>query len=546
MNPRKIAHWRYEQIEELLEDALTRNERRVLLKRLARVPVRWPSGAERPISEKTLYRWVRAYQKRNIDGLAPKPRQRRRPSRHLKRTTIERAVALLREEPRRSLTMLVALLKAECGVVVVRSTLHRHLQAHRAYPALRRLARGSLEHRLRRRFQASRPHQIWQCDSKGPFLVRYAGEQVPREVHVFTILDDFSRATLSALVTEKADLAAAIRVFQAAARRWGLPWKFYADQASIFHSYAFRASLAVLGVHRIKGKARNAPARGKIEAYHRIIESWFLRELRHQKVHDLDHLNRLLIGLLESLYMEHRNRTIKLSPREALREQLSDRQVSLQRLTDAFLVRLEKKSHPKTGEVELSGTLFKVPSGLEGRKLPFAYDLIDRSLAYFEKPRGSRVRLSLAVEIVPEGRKKIPAARGTGRLQALYDYWQGRRLPQAEAGFGLPEIFQLFTKHLKRNVPQDEAEARLLQDFYHKNGPLERGATEAALGKIFRTLGAKRPLSTYLEALRSRINPPPVTDPQERTSPWPTRKPPPQRKRKPSYTPTSKKLKGAF
>ena len=508
MNPRKIAHWRYEQIEDLLDDTLTRHERRGLLRRLARVPVRWPSGAERPISEKTLYRWVRAYQKRKIDGLSPKPRRRRRPRRRLKRSTIERAVALLREEPRRSLTMLAALLQAERRVVPARSTFHRRLQAHRAYPTLRRLARGSLERRLRRRFQASKPHQIWQCDSKGPFPVRLLGERVPREVHVFTILDDFSRATLSVLVSEKADLAAAIRVFRAAARRWGLPWRFYADQASIFHSTAFRSALAELGVHRIKGKARNAPARGKIEAYHRIIERWFIRELRHETVHDLDHLNRLLTGLLESLYMEHRHRTLKKSPREALREQLSDRQVSLDRLTDAFLVRLEKKSHPKTGEVELSGTLFKVPASLAGRKLSFAYDLVERDVAYVERPGGARERLRLAVEIVPDERSKAPPPRGTGRLQALYDYWQGRKLPQAQAGFGLPEIFQLFHKHLKRNVPQSEAEARLLQDFYHKRGPFERAATEAALEKIFSMLGGKRPLSTYLEALSRRIVPP--------------------------------------
>jgi len=472
------------------------------------VPVRWPSGAERTISEATLYRWVRSYQREKLDGLLPKRRRVGRPSRRLKRSVVERALALLREEPRRSLTLLVALLGAECGVVVSRSTLHRHLQAHRAYPGLRRLARGSAERHLRRRFQASRPHQIWQCDSKGPFLVRFGGKRVPTGVHVFTILDDFSRAALAVVVSEKADLAAAIRLFLAAARRWGLPGKLYADQASIFHAIAFRSALAELGVHRIRGKARNAPARGKIEAYHRIIENWFIRELRHQRVGDLDHLQRLLVGLLEVVYMDHRHRTIKMPPRVALAERLSDRQVSLERLRDAFLLRLEKKSHPKTGEVELSGILFKVPSGLEGRKLPFAYDLVERDVAFVERPDGSRVALRPAIEIVPAARSDDPPARGTGRLQALYDYWQGRKLPQAQAGFGLPEIFALFSRHLQRHVPQGEAEARLLQDFYHQHGPLASAATEWALAGIFRRLGSKRPLAAYLEALASKIVPP--------------------------------------
>jgi hypothetical protein len=72
MDSRKIAQWRYDQIEELLEETLTRHERGALLRESARVPVRWPSGAERPISAATLYRWVRRYLKGKTDALYPK------------------------------------------------------------------------------------------------------------------------------------------------------------------------------------------------------------------------------------------------------------------------------------------------------------------------------------------------------------------------------------------------------------------------------------------------------------------------------------------
>jgi transposase InsO family protein len=506
VNPRKIAHWRYEQITDLLDDTLTRRERRVLLGRITRAPVRWPSGREEEISETTLYRWIRAWKARGIEGLMPRRPKGRKPRRPLKRGLVERAIALLREEPRRSLTMIQALLKCEKRGKVTRSTLHRRLQAHRAYPSLRRMARGNGDRRLRRRFEASRPHQIWQSDSKGPFTVRFVKDHRKVSVHVMTVLDDFSRGVLAVRIVLAPDLRAAVLVFRSAAGRWGLPGKFYADRASIFDSYAFRGGLAELGVHRIKTRVRNASARGKIEAYHRIIESWFIRELRHQRVHDLEHLNRLITGLLESLYMEHRHRSLKKTPREALAGCLSERQVSLDRLTDAFLLRTEKKTHPKTGEVELGGTLFKVPAGLAGRKLPFAFDPVETDVAFVEKPGGSRERLRLAVERVSDEPHGEP--RGSGRLQALYDHWQGRKLPQAQAGFGLPEIFALFSKHLQRNVPHDEAEARLIQDFYHKRGPLERAATEAAFEKIFRKLGSKRPLAAYLDLLSSRIVPP--------------------------------------
>jgi putative transposase len=507
MDPRKIAHWRYEQIEDLLDDSLTDHERHVLLRRIARTPVRWPSGQEQRISEATLYRWLRAYQDHGLQGLMPSPRRDKGARRRMEHSVVERAISYLREEPRRTLTMLIAFLKVTLGRVFPRSTLHRHLKAHPAYKKIRLEAKGNLDRRLRRRFQAQRPHQIWQCDSKGPFPVKLSSGKVI-QAHVLTIIDDFSRATLAWLVTPSPDLSSAIQVFRAAARRYGLPKKFYADRASIFDSHAFRAGMAELGVHRIRSKARNAPARGKIEAYHRIIESWFVRELRHQIIHDIEHLQALLTGVLEGIYLDHRHRGIHETPRQALAGRISDRLVSADRLFEAFLVRITKKSHPKTGEVELGKSLFRVHKDLAGNRSCFAYDLVDPTIAFVEKPGGKKIPLDLAVAIV-EDTKPGEAPRGDGRLQALYDHVRGGLRPQAEAGFGLPELFSLLAGHLGRRVPIDEAEARSIGDFYRTHGPLGRKATEEALVKVFSKLGPDRPLATYLAALAAKIQPPP-------------------------------------
>jgi transposase InsO family protein len=507
MNPRTVALWRFEQIEGLLDETLTAAERHALIKQLERVPVHRLSGIDRCISAATFYRWFRGYKAHGLKGLYPKPRRRRKRLRRLTRKVLEKAISLLREEPRRPLTMLVALIEAELHEKVSRSSLHRHLQDHRAYPALRRQAKGDLSKKLRRRFGATRPHVIWQCDSKGPFEARFSGSKKPVELHIFTILDDCSRAPLAVFAFPAANLRAAICVFRAAARRYGLPLSFYADRASIFDSYAFRSALAELGVRRIKTKSRNAPARGKIEAYHRALIRWFLQELRHQVIHDLDHLNRLLVGLIETVYMNHRHRTLRMSPRQALGGAISERQVSNDRLLDAFLIRTRKKSHPKTGEVDLGENLFKVPKELAGRKLDFAYDLEEPTVAFVEGRDGSRKRLALAVEPAQPAAKSAASKRGEGRLQALYDAWQGRSLPLAEAGFGIPELYELFSKHLGRSVPHDETEARLIQDFYRAGGPLSRQATESALKRLFSRLGSDRPLAKYLEALALKINP---------------------------------------
>ena len=82
-----------------------------------------------------------------------------------------------------------------------------------------------------------------------------------------------------------------------------------------------------------------------------------------------------------------------------------------------------------------------------------------------------------------------------------------RRRPLAQAGFGLPEIFLLFEERLARRVPQDESEARLIQEFYREKGPFARAATERALERVFSRLGSGRPLATYLQALSTLIVP---------------------------------------
>ena len=102
-----------------------------------------------------------------------------------------------------------------------RATLHRRLQGHAAYPAVEELRTGKKKH-LYSRFEAAQPHECWQLDGKGPFAVRLQGGDTVR-VHVLSVLDDYSRSILAALVASAEDTRAAIEVFQKAALRYGLP-----------------------------------------------------------------------------------------------------------------------------------------------------------------------------------------------------------------------------------------------------------------------------------------------------------------------------------
>jgi len=514
-HPKAVALWRHERIEEALA-ACSHEERGRLVREAAEPPVVWPSGATHSISQATLYRWIKAYEESALDGLRPARRKDAgKPRSPLPADVVRRAVALVEEDPGITLTFLLALLQADPTldlegrkIVVSRSTLQRRLAAD---PAWRRLKRLQKQQRRRGRYVGRHPHDIWHLDAKGPVSVRLtSGERI--DFHVLTVLDDVSRAVLAAIVVLSPDLCAAVRAFRRAALRWGLPHRFYADRASIFDSRAFRAGLAELGARRIWVRSRNPEVNGKIEAYHRVLVAWFTGRLRRQRVVDLEHLQQLLEAFVEALYQDHRHRGLRGTPRQELADTISARQVSAQRLGEAFREERVLKAHPKTGEVDLRSGTWLVPEHLRGQCLTFLVDPEPDHVPLVIEPGSERhLALERAAIRVEDRPSEPPAVRrwGEGPLQVLYDAWQGKTRPVAEPGFGLPEIFALLAESSGRAVPRSDAEAALVQRAWRALGPLPRRQTELAFQHIVRALGPGRPLQAYLDALAQRVVPSP-------------------------------------
>jgi transposase InsO family protein len=504
-DPLREACWRFEQISPLLEPRLTASERRRMIEEMGRVCVRWPSGREAPVPKSTTYRWLRAWRKDpRIESLMPA--KRHRPSTAIKPEWVQHALALLEEEADRSLFILCLRIKQHFGLDrgPSRASLHRALRNEPRYIKLRRRARG--ESKLRRRFQARKPHDIWHADAKGAFMVQFT-DGTTHKVQVLTILDDATRFVLAALVVLSESIGAAVATFRAAAGRWGLPWKFYADRGSAYDSDAFRKGLAMLGCHRINTRSRNPSAHGKIEAYHRSLKRWFVAELKHQPVRDLAHLQALLDAVLDQIYHEHVHRELKQTPREAFGNHISTRIVPLQRLREAFLIEKTLTAHKKTGEIRVGGKLFIVPERFwrKNRQVKIAIDPETPTVPYIVIKPGVYEPLAPAFH---EAQSPSEPARGdepVGPLTPLLERYRGRDLPQAHGGFGLPEIYAAFAQALGRTVPATEAEAAAVSRWLAENGPFEPKAFAAALSHALEALGPGRPLSQIIDALNRRI-----------------------------------------
>jgi len=495
------ACWRFEQISALLDPRLTGAERRQMIRDLSGVCVRWPSGREATVPERTLYRWLRVYQEDpRIESLLRTARPRAEPT-AIPAEWVTYALAQLEEQPTRSLFLLASRLQQRFQLPTppARSSLHRALKAQPRYQALRRRARGHT--RLRHRFQAAHAHDIWHADAKAVFPVRF-GDGTRQTVRILSILDDATRFVLAALVVVSESLAAAVATFRRAAARWGLPEKFYADRGSAYDADAFRKGLAVLGIHRINTRPRNAPAHGKIEAYHRSLQRWFIAELPHQPVRDLAHLQELLDAFLDRLYHEHVHRELKQTPRAAFADAISPRLVTLARLREAFLTETDLKAHPVTGEVRVGGRLFLVPRERlrQNRRVRIGLDPEADQAPFLVL--GPGVYEPLAPAFAQTLAPASPVApEPIGALTPLLEQYRGRTLPQAQGGFGLPEIYDAFAQAVDRPVPQTEAEAAFVLEWLRERGPFQPQVFAAALAKVRAALGPGRPLAQLLQAL---------------------------------------------
>jgi len=499
-NPFEITAFRFEQIAPFVDSSIDPAKRRDLMRR--RIAVAMPSGKKRRVPRSTLHRWIKLYKQHGIRGLMPKVRVDQGKQKSDSRDVIDHAIGLLLEQPNRSLHQLDIYIRSDFkDFTLSTASLRRHLIVHPAWPVIERLRTGK-DRRLRDRYEAKYAHESWQLDGKGPFTVRLVSGDVMR-AHVLTVLDDHSRAVLAAHVATSEDTVAAIASFAKAAAKYGLPDRMQFDRGSAFDSHAFRDGIAHCGVHRNYVRARHPEAQGKVEAYHRSLQRWFLDELRSQEVHDLVHLQDLLEATIALVYQKHKHRSIGMSPEQRLNGKRSSREISKDDLARAFFISIKAQSDRKTGEVQLPNARFRVPIAFSGRRALFRYDPLHAAAVVVTADQREIALEPFTIKPLPDATQR---PRGNGRLQRLLDTWRGTARSNAEPAFGIPEVFKALGEALSRTLPVSERDARDVQNFWRQHGPFSRAAFLRACKRATASLGEQRPLAVLLADIARQIH----------------------------------------
>ncbi|MCL6442737.1 MAG: DDE-type integrase/transposase/recombinase [Alicyclobacillus sp.] len=375
---RQIALFRYGLIAPILRQTEAGSQK-AMLEELAKREYEMPNGEKRRFSERTLERYLASYRKGGVDGLLPQPRADYRRPRVLPAVVIERAVALRKEQPLRTVEQIILMLESE-GLVpegfIRRSTLAAHLRK-----AGVERAKTLRKQRTWQRYTANEVHEIWQCDVCDSLRVADtdSGGQM-RVARLVAVLDDKSRYICYAAFYFRENLPALEDALKKAITIHGTPKIFYCDNAKIYQSQQLAEVAARLGFEMRHSRPFMPQGRGKLERFFGYVERSFRPEaelcVKNGTIQKLDDLNGYFRAWLEKMYHQRTHSTLKKRPAAVLATHGPLRLVEPDVLEDAFQWTYTAKVD-KTACISVQGNTYEVEPVLVGQTVSLRYNPFD-------------------------------------------------------------------------------------------------------------------------------------------------------------------------
>ena len=378
----EIALFRYGLIAPLLFDPLAAGELEKALRQIASKTYAIPYSSRTKVGVSTLRRYLKLYNQGGFEALRPKERADKGTPRVFGPEVLEKAIALRQEQPARTTTTLVDILKRDESLKLERPLNVHTLSSHlRARGKTRRLL--AQEPRVYRRFERERTNALWQGDAMvAPWLPDPYAPGKKRRAHLFCFLDDHSRLVPYAEFFFDEALPRMERVLKVGILRRGVPEALYVDNGKVYASTQFEVACASLGIRRIHTAPYSPQAKGKQERFFETVRLQFLPEVEHSEIATLAELNQSFWAWLELVYHCREHSETGQTPLERFQAGLDQvRAADPEVLRKAFLWREFRKVR-KDATLNLQGNTYQVDLHLAGRKLELRFDPFD--LSYLE------------------------------------------------------------------------------------------------------------------------------------------------------------------
>jgi putative transposase len=368
----EIALFRYGLISALLFDPLAAGQLEQALRAIAAKSYAIPYSNRTRVSVSSLRRYLQLYNQSGFEALRPGERSDKGVPRAFPAEVLEQAIALREEQPARTTSTLVDILKRDD-----RLKLERPLNPHTLTSQLRRRGKTrrllSQSSRTYQRFEREHTNSLWQGDMMvGPWLPDPYAPGKKRRAYLFCYLDDHSRLIPYGEFFFDESLPRMERVLKVGILRRGVPEALYVDNGRVYASNQFGVACAALHIRRIHAAPYSPEGKGKQERFFETVRLQFMPEVEHSEVAILAELNESFCHCR----IHSETGQTPLARYQAGLEQV--RPADPEVLRKAFLWR-EFRQVRKNATLDLQGNTYQVDPSLSGRKLELRFDPFDLS-----------------------------------------------------------------------------------------------------------------------------------------------------------------------
>ena len=339
------------------------------LKSLTQEEYLFPNGKRRRPSLSTLKRKLKKYRKEGFEALARKIRSDRGKPRAASKSMVDKAIALKKDQPRRSDETINRFLKEEFGKTIPPSSLYRHLKQAGAT----RIKLGIQKTKIRCRWSRDHTHDLWVGDFEfGPYVL-FEGEAV--KTHLSAFIDCHSRYGVEGRYYFRQNLDILIDSLLRAWGTHGASGELYVDNAKVYHSKGLKAACYALNINLLHRPPRDPPAGGLVERFFETVQSQFEAEVRAGDILTLEQLNRAFSAWLSVSYHQRKNAETGQPPKERYEQGLLlIRHVDLDEVIQYFMDKERRRVEPEFCDIRLHGRFFRVDPKLRGDRVEVRFD----------------------------------------------------------------------------------------------------------------------------------------------------------------------------
>jgi putative transposase len=409
------AAWRYQLVAPLLNSASECDKSRYRA-HLLEGPVEHPFRGKITIGARTLRRWCQRHREKGLTGLVWRKRKDQGALKAVPAEALARAMALRAEDGRRSVPVLIELLKGEKEEWgnIKRSTLDAHLRA-RGSVRSRRGPEGPFTS-----FEAKKPMDLWQGDVlHGPLTL--FGDKLKR-CRIVAWLDDHSRHLCHLQAYSDEAFPSIEDALKRAILKYGVPHRLFVDNAKVYSGKALTLACSELGIAKIHSTPRYPVSRGKMERLFRTLRERLLQEVENLDPLPVEKLNSYLNAWADTYHDKEHSRT-KETPRKRFSTRVLRPVPSIEHLEQAFW-QWSTRVVSSHGEIKFEGNIYRVDPSFSGQKVVVRYDPYDLSLIHLWRD-GRRVASATTEDLLHRRRPGRSVPKPTRGSQAAERYLDG-------------------------------------------------------------------------------------------------------------------------